>query len=369
MLFLSSLLYLFALTTVIQLLYWLFVFGKLALHKEQDHPCDVEQTVSIIICARNEENNLKKNLPRILNQNYRSFELIVVNDGSNDATGDVLLKFAIKHPILQVLSRQKQPGMPGKKQALSQGINTAKHDVLLLTDADCQPASNDWLRLMQKKIAGSIKIGLGYAPYKKQPGWLNRFIRFETVYSAVQYLSFALNGSPYMGVGRNLIYHKSLFAEANGFKSHEKIASGDDDLFINQVANKSNTTIVLDKNTFVYSSPVTTWRQFFRQKSRHYTTGKHYKLRHQIALGLLSMSHFLHYFGGIVLIILKFSTFFVALLYLVRMVVMLTMYRRILKKLDEKDLFLFIPLLDVLLVFHYLIFAPALVIGKTYQWK
>ena len=162
---------------------------------------------------------------------------------------------------------------------------------------------------------------------------------------------------------------KSLFQEANGFASHQKVVSGDDDLFVNQVANKSNTTIVLDKNSFVYSLPAATWNQFFRQKSRHYTTGKHYKLRHQIALGLLSMSHFLHYFGGIVLIILKFSTFFVALLYLVRMVIMLMMYRRILKKLDEKDLLLFIPLLDAFLVFHYLLFTPALVIGKTYQWK
>lgn len=369
MLFLSLVFFLFVIATVIQLLYWVFSFSTLALYEEKDLASDVEQPVSIVICARNEEKNLKKNLPRILNQNYRSFELIVVNDGSNDGTGDVLLKFAIKHPILHVLSRQKPPGMPGKKQALSQGIYTAKHDVLLLTDADCQPASNDWLRLMQKKIAGSNKIGLGYAPYKKQPGWLNRFIRFETVYTAVQYLSFALKGSPYMGVGRNLVYHKSLFTEANGFKSHQNIASGDDDLFINQVANKTNTTIVLDKSTFVYSSPAKTWKQFYRQKNRHYTTGKHYKLRHQIALGLLSMSHFLHYFGGIVLIILKFSTFFVALLYLVRMVVMLTMYRRILKKFDEKDLFLFIPLLDILLVFHYLIFSPALVIGKTYQWK
>ncbi len=362
-------LYLFVGATVIQLLYWLFVFRSLAKYKEPISNTTKAHKVSVIICARNEEENLKENLPRILNQNYRSFELIVVNDDSNDRTADVLLNFAIKHPILHVLNRHKQPGMPGKKQALSQGIHTAKHDVLLHTDADCQPASNDWLHLMQSKIAGSIKIGLGYAPYVKQPGWLNRFIRFETVYTAVQYLSFALCGKPYMGVGRNLIYHKSLFQKVNGFTKHQNIASGDDDLFINQIANNSNTSIVLNKNTFVYSPPAASWKQFYRQKSRHYTTGKHYKLQHQLALGLLSMSHFLHYFGGIVLIILKFSTFFVALLYLVRMTVILMMYRRILKQLDEQDLLSYIPLLDAIFVFHYLIFTPALVIGKTYQWK
>ncbi|MEM1319290.1 MAG: glycosyltransferase [Bacteroidota bacterium] len=359
----------FVLATLVQLLYWLLVFSRLARYYPPKPTDDKEIPVSIVICARNEAENLKKNLPRILNQNYRSFEVIVVNDQSTDETENILLNFNIEYPILHVLTIRDRPeNRPGKKYALAQGIHTAKHEVLLLTDADCTPANPMWLRNMQKTIRQPIAIGLGFAPYEKRKGMLNRFIRFETVYTALQYLSFALIGQPYMGVGRNLVYKKSLFESTNGFRQHETIASGDDDLFINAVADAQNTSIILDPSTFMYSEPEATWKNYYFQKSRHYTTGKHYKRKHQILLGLLSISHFLHYLGGIVLLI-QFSTMFVSIFYVARILVMAIFYRSILKKFHEDDLWLWIPVLDFALVFHFLIFAPTLMIGKTRPWK
>ena len=263
----------------------------------------------------------------------------------------------------------KPAEMVGKKYALAKGIDTAKHDVLLLTDADCYPCHENWLREMRSVIKDPVEIGLGYSPYRRKPGWLNRWIRFETVYTAIQYLSFALHGMPYMGVGRNLIYRKRLFRLVGGFQQHAHIASGDDDLFITAAATHQNVAIVLQPSSFVVSTPKLSWRDYYRQKSRHYTTGKHYRPLHQLMLGALSLTHFLHYFGGIVLI-LKISTMFVSILFIgLRMLVLLYFYRLILKKLHEKDLWPWIPIMDIILVGHYLVFAPALLTGKTNSWK
>lgn len=213
--------------------------------------------------------------------------------------------------------REKPAGMVGKKFALAQGITAARYDHLLLTDADCCPASEDWLYHMQRKLRGPLKIGLGYGPYQKYPGWLNRFIRYETFYTALQYLSFALAGRPYMGVGRNLIYKKELFEEVGGFHKHINLASGDDDLFVQAAADANNTTLILSPSTFCYSEPERTWRSYARQKARHLTTGKHYTTINKMLLGALSLSHFVHFLGGFVLIV-KFSTIFVIVLYVVR---------------------------------------------------
>ncbi|MEM8906944.1 MAG: glycosyltransferase [Bacteroidota bacterium] len=362
----------FVFATGIQLLFWIFIFSRLAFYrqpiKRSTGRQSAEPPVSIIICARNEAQNLEKNLPRILNQNYRSYEVIVVNDNSTDETANILLKFHIKYPILQLLNVSDKPKGSGKKPALALGIQAAKHDVLLFTDADCQPASKNWLREMQELIRDRVEIGLGYGPYFSERGFLNKFIRFETIFTAIQYFSFALAGYPYMGVGRNLIYKKRLFEAAGGFDKHAHLLSGDDDLLVNEVANRNNVRISLNQGTFVYSTPKKSWKAYYRQKARHLSTGKHYKLQHQVLLGLVSTSHFFHYLGGIALVILKTSTIFVFLLYVVRVLVVLLICERILRKLEDPTLFKWIPLLDAVYVWFYLVFALPLLTGKINRW-
>ena len=205
----------FVIATAIQLFIWLYYFRQLAVFVKKEIPVNPNEKgqppVSIIICARNEEDNLKKNLPRILNQNYRSFEVIVVDDKSTDQTRNILDKINTSFRNLRVLHLAHKPAGSGKKPALAEGIKAAKHEILLFTDADCCPATDEWLNEMQRDIRGPIEIGLGYGPYKKRPGFLNTFIRYETFFTLLQYGSFALAGHPYMGVGRNLIYKKELF--------------------------------------------------------------------------------------------------------------------------------------------------------------
>ncbi|MEM9884660.1 MAG: glycosyltransferase [Bacteroidota bacterium] len=354
----------FLLATFIQLFYWLWVFPKLLFFKTPVNRT-IQHKVSIIICAKNEAENLKQYLPQILNQSYPSFEVIVVNDNSSDETEKIILDFQKIYPILRLISRSQD--QIGKKFALADGIEAAKYDVLLLTDADCSPNSSDWLRLMQQSIEDKVNISLGYAPYYRHKGLLNKFIRYETFYAALQYLSFALWGNPYMGVGRNLIYEKSLYYKVGGFQSHEHIASGDDDLFINAISHLDNTTIVLDQRTFVYSKPKRTWRDFFRQKQRHLSTATSYKLKHKVLLGLLSGSHFLHYFLGTFTLFQGYQSL-VVWGFLVRMSIIVIVSRFILRKLDERGLLMWIPVLDVMMVLYYIIFSSALVRKAKNRW-
>ena len=378
------LLFTFVGSALLQLYYWLFVFSKLAFLNSTEggsvvYPNSVSnvkisdnsfeealQSVSIIICARNEADNLVRNLPLILEQNYPfPFEIIVVDDASIDNTPLILNQFAAAYSNLKVINITEKK-IKGKKGALAAGIEAAQYEWLLLTDADCYPLSKNWVFDMMKGVNGK-EIGLAYAPYQKRDGFLNKFIRFETVWTATQYMGFALAGEPYMGVGRNLIYKKKLYKKAGGFEKHEHIASGDDDLFINSVISKKNFKIILEPSTFMCSLPKTRWNAYFTQKNRHFSTSTSYILRHQIMLGLLSASHFLFFVTALLLLALKISTIFVLILIVVRTLVVWFFYGKILRKFQEDDLLLWIPLLDVVYLLFYLVFLPALTV-RAQKW-
>ncbi|HLW39046.1 MAG TPA: glycosyltransferase, partial [Brumimicrobium sp.] len=241
-------------------LFWLFFFySRIAFHKEKK-PSTSSLPISIIISARNEEDNLAEFLPYILEQDYPNFEVIVVNHQSTDGTEYILKAFQETHSHLRVITLERDKHLAfGKKLPLTVGIKGAKHNHLLLTDADCMPTSNQWLKIMASKFSDKKEIVLGYAPLRKTKGFLNKLIRFDTAFIALNYLSFAKAGTPYMGVGRNLAYTKDLFLKNKGFKSHYSIQSGDDDLFIQEVAKKKNYTISLSPDSFCVSDAKETW--------------------------------------------------------------------------------------------------------------
>lgn len=351
----------FCFVALVQILYYLLLFRRVAWYeapardKTQTHP------VSIIICARDEANNLGRNLPGVLVQTYTStHEVIVVNHNSQDETRFLLEEFRKTFKSLHIVNlSQEAKGIPGKKYPLSIGIKEAKHEVILLTDADCVPASEFWVQKMQETYGEGIEIILGYGAYNKRPGLLNKLIRFETFHSALQYFSFALAGMPYMGVGRNLSYKKGLFFANKGFSALNHVPGGDDDLFINKVATKHNTAIVLDHEAHTLSEPKKTFSNWLRQKNRHFTTAKFYKPAHKFLLGLYSFSHFLFY-PLLVVSAIMFSWQISLGIYALRCIVQAIIWYKAMTKLNEKDLFAWWWLLDIWMFIYYCIFAPAL---------
>ncbi len=356
--------------TAIQIFYYLFFFSRLAFFKNTTKDITQTHPVSVIICARDEAANLAKNLPGSLVQAYSTtHEIIVVNDNSFDDSKYLLEEFERDFKHLKIVELKQEAKMiPGKKFPLSIGIKTAKHEIVLLTDADCVPSSELWIEKIQESYDDSTEIVLGYGAYHKKKGLLNRLIRWETFHTALQYLSYALAGKPYMGVGRNLSYKKVIFFRHKGFSSFNHISSGDDDLFINIAATKNNTKINISPEAFTLSDSPSNWNQWIKQKRRHYSTAKYYKPLHKFLLGLYSLSHFL-FFPILITAIVFYNWQLSLLVFFIRFIIQIIILYPSMKKLNEKDLFPFFILLDLWMFFYYFIFSITLILKPRTSWK
>src|SRR5580765_78712 len=353
--------YLFCFAALVQVFYYSFFYSRVAFYSAKGRQQSQQHPVSVIICARDEDENIARHLPGVLVQKYSStHEVIVVNDNSVDDSKYILEELQKTFKLLQIVDlKQEAKLISGKKYPLSIGIKEAKHEIVLLTDADCVPASEFWIQKMQNAYVNGTEIVIGYGAYNKRPGLLNKLIRFETFHSALQYLSFALAGKPYMGVGRNLSYKKDLFLRNKGFSAINNIPGGDDDLFINKVATGKNTAVIIDPEAITLSEPKKKFGEWIRQQTRHYTTAKYYKPVHKFLLGLYSFSQFMFYPAFITALIF-FDWRIVLGVFGLRMISLYLIYGKAFKKLNEGDLAGWLFFFDIWQFFYYLIFLPAL---------
>ncbi len=364
----SILLVIFVIVFCIQMGYWLFLYGSFAFANDNQNTLK-ELPVSVIVAAKNEAENLDKNLPLLLEQQHTNFELIIINDASTDSSAQVISRLQKKYPHLVHIELAPSATYQGlKKNALTKGIEQAKYPHLLFTDADCIPLSRLWIQRMTSSLQTETALVFGYGAYKKLPGFLNKLIRYETLLTAIQYFSYTLRGLPYMGVGRNLAYKKEVFDRANGFENHRHILSGDDDLFINQVATKTNSNICFSEDSFTESVPKTSFSAWFRQKRRHISTAPSYRPIHQFLLGSFFVSQLLFWILAIGFLTFSLNWQLVLLLILIRQIVQLMVLSKSADKLNERDLILWSPLLEVVLIGTQLILFIYHIMQKPTDW-
>lgn len=361
----------FTVIICIQFIYYIFIFGSFTFRKNEQLKNNFNQPISVLICAKNEAKNLSKNLPFFLKQDYQNFELVLINDCSQDNTLEVMEQFKketeIHVKIVDVATNEQFWG--SKKYALTLGIKAASNEHLLFTDADCKPISKNWITEMISHFNNQHQLILGYGAYKKiKKSFFNKLIRFETLLTAIQYFSYAKIGIPYMGVGRNLAYTKSLFFSVNGFANHMKIKSGDDDLFINQVATKQNTASCYLPNSFTESNPKTTLKKWIQQKRRHISTATFYKPIHKILLGIFYISQITFLILSVLLLSFLYNWQLVITLILIRLLIQYLVIGNAAKKLNEKDLILFIPFLELFLITIQMFIFIKNLISKPTHW-
>lgn len=267
---------------------------------------------SVIVCARNEARNIRPYLQALLTQDYPEYEVIVVNDGSQDDTREAIEWYMVRNRRVRMtfVPHGAHVGST-KKLAITLGAKAAKYDYLLLTDADCRPESTHWIsRMMDGFSRPDTDIVLGYGAYFNEPTAINRLIQYDTFFNGLHYLGMALTGRPYMGVGRNLAYRRDFFFATGGFSSMMTARSGDDDLFVNRTASRSNTAVVADEDSYTWSLPKQSLREWMQQKRRHLSVSTRYNLLSRLHLGFEPVVRGLFYALALVMIVLGLLTFF-----------------------------------------------------------
>lgn len=370
----------FGVALAVQLIYILIIFGRMSFFYRNRPTTESEanpEGVTVVVAAHNEKENLEQLIPALCEQDYPNYDVMVINDRSNDGSRKLLEEMMAKYPRLRTVTVKYTPEhLTSKKYALTLGIKVAKNDVLLLTDADCMPSSNQWIRLMTAPVRLQKKdFALGFSPYKKGKGLLGRWIQFETLWTAIQYFSFALWKAPYMGIGRNLCYRRSFFMDKKAFKGLWQIECGDDDLFVNRYANGSNTAVVVDPESITLSEPKTTWKSYFRQKKRHFHAGKYYRASDKQKIGMYSFTHLVFWLAAAALLILfglerNWEHFALVLgIIIVRSVLLTSVFTSARRKLEGNKRLFWTGLYDVMYMGHFWILGTLGYQSRRVRWK
>lgn len=344
----------FGFTAFVSITYYLLIFSRFSFHKAKPAKGYIsEQPVSVVITARNEAHHLIKSLPQLLSQQYINYEIVVVNDNSTDETEQIIRDFMTQYPNLKLVNLTSSvTNIQGKKFPLSIGIKSASNDIILVTDANCIPSSPYWIQNMARHFKNKTKIVLGYGGYEKKKGFLNLLIHFDTLHTALQYFSYALAKMPYMGVGRNLGYTKSLFYEKRGFASHNHLMYGDDDIFINRAATTTNCDIEYSSNAYTIARPQSRFMSWFAQKRQHTATRKYYKSKHKFLLITYGLFALLFYvaFGFAIAYCASTLLLFIITggIFVLKTGIQYLIFGKAAAKLDERAVIPHILLLDIL---------------------
>ena len=370
--FFSILLYALAAVAGIQIICYLLIYSRFVFARAKK--TSVTNTpVSVLVCAKNEAKELEQFLPSILSQNHTNFEIVLINDVSYDNTFEIMEAFAEKHACIKLVNVKNNEAFWGnKKYALTLGIKAATHENLLFINANSKPVSLNWITEMcaQLNLNSKKTVVLGYSAYNKvKHSVLNKFIRFDHLIKSIQYMSFAKTGMPYVGVSENLAYTKKHFFDANGFMSHMDIKKSEHALFINQTATKRNTSAVFSKNSFTSTVAPKSLKSWTTKKRQYTYIAKHFKLIHKFVLALIYSTGFLFWLLAILLISLQYNWEIVAAIIASRIVVQYIVLGIGAKKLNELDLIIFIPFLEIFLIlFQFVIFITN-ASSKPKHWK
>ena len=358
---------LFICLTIIQAGYWLLfalVRTKSPSPKKSELP-----GISVIICAHDQEQNIRELVPLLLSQDHPNFEIIVVEDRCNDGTFDYLLAETAKQSKLKMVQVRSKPDyLPGKKYALTLGIKAAVHDLVLLTEPDCRPGSNSWVTSIAQSFDTQTEIVIGVAPFLSSKSFPNIFLRFENTLSSISYCTWAKIGLPFMGLGRNLAYRKQLFLENKGFNKHLASLTGDDKLFVNQHASSFNTNVAEDPRSIMYSHALNDLNDFITQKKAAIASARQFRFKHQLILIPFYLSYAL-WLPAITLTLFFIFSWWVISVVCLRWLLMILTISRFKKTYQISYPLAWIPVQDVLYSTMCLALLPAGLFTSKLVWK
>jgi glycosyltransferase involved in cell wall biosynthesis len=322
---------------------------------------------SIVVCMHNEMKHIDSLLNSLLSQTPPPPEILIMNDGSTDGTSEKLSEYQESNPSIRVITLSE--GGTGKKRPLAKGIIEAKHDVILCTDADCTAKSNIWASLMVKNIGTKYELKLGVSLPWKSNGFLGAMQNFEAERIALNYIGMAEAGFPYMGVGRNIAFLRSSWESVGGFDNHMHIASGDDDLFVQDlVGSGAKVGTVVMKEGQINSVWPETWGKWMKQIKRHLSTSTSYR-KSTLALLSLPVIADVMLYGGVILEFMHSNIWIATSILVVNAVIRGLIFRTFLLRAGRPGIHTFMLLFEpVMGIIRQFLSLQALIV-KPKEWK
>jgi glycosyltransferase involved in cell wall biosynthesis len=341
--YILALLAFFALCIFVQLYFYWFPFRR-ATAKNKPVAAN-RRPVSVVICATNERSNLEKNLPRFLEQDYPTFEVIVVNDCSTDDTEALLHALKRKYSNLQISAIEPDKKFRhDRKLGMTIGIKAARFDSILFTEADCEPQNNRWLTTMQQAFTDKTEAAIGYCRSKPRAGGVDKIRRADSLYLALFSLNAAKLGKPYRASIKNMGFSQGMFFRNKGFANYHSYANSEETIFLCRNANAENTSVMLHPDSILVSTQRLTFGQWFLQRCQYaslLSMGK----RGRKSINVELLSRIFYYLSAATLI--AYATLFnslimlsgLTLFMLIRLISRVAVYRRAQVRLQERKLF------------------------------
>jgi glycosyltransferase involved in cell wall biosynthesis len=358
----------FAVVTLVQLIYFWLLFVRLAFYKKAFEETE-EKPVSLVIIANNQYRDVNENLAAFLEQAHRRYEVVLVVDNSEDGTMELMDEFTKKYPHLRIVElTQSLNWFSGRKFPLSLGIKSAYSDLILLTNIDCRPASEQWITEMAAAMQPRKEIVLGYSSWRTKSK-INKWLRFTAFYDALLYLSMALNGIPFKGIGRNLSYTRELFYRHKGFSAHYTISAGDDELFVNKTATRRNVSVQISPGSRIDQVRPYSFRRWLISERNRLGIRRYFKAGHRLLIETYNLSLFLFFALLATLLILKAPWISVAAIFALRFISQLIIFGLIQKRLHEKSLLLLSPIFEIFLMFIDFFIRLHLLFSRQRKWQ
>lgn len=345
----------FLAVVLLQLVYYFYILGSFSFAKNKKKQPVASSKISVLCCFKNNLEDAKKLIPLLLNQKNVAFELVLIDNNStdDDASINYFEQIEKENANVKLVKVENNEAFWGnKKYALTLGIKAASHEKIAFIEPNYEPASENWLTLLNNTITPEKQIVLGYTAIKKKKNNLkNKIIRFENLLYHMQMFGYVQRKKPTFASNTNLAYTKKTYFDNQGFMNHMKIRLGEADLFVNEAGTKTNTTYTIDaearvirKNYKKYS----TWLNEIRR--RNYTT-RFYSKFEQLILNVFLLNKILFYTLLTVLLILQTNLILVGSAALLSVLVSGVTIGYATNKLKEKDLLYWFPFLEIIIVF------------------
>ncbi len=333
--------------------------------------CDEKPFVSVIVAARNEEENIQNVLHSLLDQSYAQdrYEIIIVNDQSTDRTADFVRALGNKRIRLLTTTNRDRVRSP-KKNAVNLGVQSARGEIILLTDADCRPP-RQWINGLVEYFEPEVGMVIGFSPCE-----LPALSTVADYLLALESLSLAVVAAGTTGWGyaatcngRNLAYRKKVYNQVGGFEKINRFVSGDDDLLLKLVQQTEwHIRYAYDRRLAVPTTLVKKLKHFANQRLRHASKGFHYEIKKVIGLIAVYFYNLFVFLSFPLALFTPLSLWVPILLVTIKAAFELLVLYRFASKMGRLNYLWIFPLAELLHVPYVVIFGLAGPFAK-FSWK